>query len=198
MAVAGDRDAVACKGWASCQQCGAQAERTQGESSEGGQRAHGEAAIALKLIQQTCYGWLAGLAQKVGQQRMTLLGEHAFGVELHPLNVGEIAVAQAHDRAVVEPGGDLEAVGQRLALGDQAVVSGGGERVGQTLKHALAAVVHRRGFAVHQLLCPHHLAAIYLGDRLVAQAHAQGGDGGAELLQHLQTHSRLIWIAGAW
>ena len=50
---------------------------------------------------------------------------------------------------------------------------------------------------MHQLAGAHHLAAVHLGDRLMAQAHPEGGNGGAQLAQHLQAHPRLIGVAGA-
>ena len=51
------------------------------------------------------------LGEEIAQQLVAVLGEHALGVELHPLEVRIVAMAQAHDRAVLEPGGDLQAVG---------------------------------------------------------------------------------------
>ena len=46
-------------------------------------------------------------------------------------------------RAGVEPGRDLRASGQALEEGEQAVVAGGGEGIGQPPEHPAAAVVHR-------------------------------------------------------
>ena len=69
-----------------------------------------------------------------------MIGEHAFGVELHPLQVRMLPVPQAHDRAVFEPGGHLETVRQGVALGDQRVVTGGRQRLGQSREHAITFV----------------------------------------------------------
>ena len=54
-----------------------------------------------------------------------------------------LPVPQAHDRAVLEPGGHLEAVRQGVAFGDQGVVAGGRQRLGQSREHAVALVQHR-------------------------------------------------------
>ena len=53
-----------------------------------------------------------GFLQEVRQQLMTGIGEHAFGMELHPLHVWVPAMPQTHDRAVLKPGCDLQAVRQ--------------------------------------------------------------------------------------
>ncbi len=81
-----------------------------------------------------------------------------FGVELHPVH-GPALVPQAHDLAVVGPGGDLQHVRQGFALDRQAVVARGGEGVRDALEHALAVVMDRAGLAVHQGLGADHLAA---------------------------------------
>ena len=65
-----------------------------------------------------------GFPQEIGQQLVAFIGEHALRVELHPLQVLMLPVPQAHDRAVLEPGGHLEAVRQGFALGDQGVIAG--------------------------------------------------------------------------
>ena len=74
-------------------------------------------------------------------------------MELHALD-RQLAVAQAHDRAVGGLGGDLEHVGQPSAIDHEGVVAGGLERVGQAGEHAGAVVVHERRLAVHQLRAP--------------------------------------------
>ena len=60
-------------------------------------------------------------------------------MELHALD-RELAVAQAHDEAVLGLGADLEHVGHGVALDDERVVAGGGERGGHAAEHARAVV----------------------------------------------------------
>ena len=81
----------------------------------------------------------AGHAQERRQQVEPHLGQHALGVELHAVH-RQLAVTHAHHDALGVPGGELEAVGQRL-VDDQRVVAGRRERVGQAGEHA----ARRRG-----------------------------------------------------
>ena len=112
-------------------------------------------------------------ARKCPQQVVAVLGQDRLGVELHALDV-ELAVAQAHDHAVVGAGGDLEHVGDRVGVDDERVVAGGLERVGEPGEHAGALVVDLRGLAVHDRRRPHDVAAVDLADALVAEADARG------------------------
>ena len=82
-------------------------------------------------------------------------------------------MAQAHDRAVVGLGGDLEHVGHDVAVDDERVVAGRLERVGQAGEHARAVVADQRRLAVHHLGRAHDVAAEDLADALVAEAHAE-------------------------
>jgi hypothetical protein len=91
------------------------------------------------------------------------------------------AVAQAHDRAVLQPGGDFQAGGQRGAFDDQRMIARGLEGRGQAAEHALSLVVHGAHLAVHDLAGAHHLAAEGLADGLVAEAHAQKRHAGTRL-----------------
>src|SRR5262249_5113754 len=75
--------------------------------------------------------------------------QEALRVELHAVQ-RPLAVADAHDLALVGPGADDEVgVGERLALDDQAVVARRLERVGQPREDPLVVVVDRRRLAVH-------------------------------------------------
>src|SRR5690606_3620943 len=120
---------------------------------------------SMHRVSASCAVIVMSVLQEIAQQRVAVLGEDRFGVELHALDA-QLAMAQAHDLAVVGPRGDLEAVGQRLALDRQRVVADRGERVGQPAKDADPRVVDRRGLAVHHLLRAHHLAAERRADRL--------------------------------
>ncbi len=48
------------------------------------------------------------LRKEIAQQRVAVLGQDRFRMELHALD-GELAMAHAHDLAVLALGGDLEA-----------------------------------------------------------------------------------------
>ena len=67
------------------------------------------------------------LLQEVGQEVVAGLGEHTLWVELNPLQMVVIAVAQPHHGAVFQFGGHLKAVRQAAAFRNQAVVTRGCE-----------------------------------------------------------------------
>src|SRR5690606_11438199 len=76
---------------------------------------------SMQRVSASCAVIVMSALQEIAQQRVAVLGENRFGVELHALDA-QLAMAQAHDLAVVGPRSDLEAVGQRLALDRQRVV----------------------------------------------------------------------------
>src|SRR6218665_1402859 len=114
----------------------------------------------------------SALLQEVLQQRVAMLGQDAFGVELHALDRQRL-VAHAHDLAVFGPGRDFEHLGATGALDGQRVVAVDRELPGQAGEQALLRGVDDAGFAVHQLPGPHDGAAERGADALVTQAHAQ-------------------------
>ena len=105
---------------------------------------------------------------------MTMLTSDAFWMELHAFD-GQVAVAQAHDRAVFQPGRDLKAVGQTLAVNDQGMIARALKRRWKVGKDTLAVVMHRTELAMHDLARAHDLATERLTDCLVAKAHPQQG-----------------------
>lgn len=80
-----------------------------------------------------------------------MLAGDAFRVELHALD-RQGAMAQAHDGAILQPGGDLEAIGQAFALDHQRVIASGEEGRGQAAEHAFAFVIHLAHLAMHDLV----------------------------------------------
>ena len=87
---------------------------------------------------------------------------------------GQLAVAQAHDRAVLlRPRRHLE-LGRQPGLGDdQRVVPRRDERPGEPAEHAAAVVLDRRRLAVHRDAGAHDRAAEDRADRLVPEADAE-------------------------
>lgn len=134
--------------------------------------------------------------QEVAQQLVPRLGQYTFRVELHPLQVGVVAVAQAHDGVltILQPCGNLQAVGQGGALHHQGVVTGGGQGLGQPAEYPFLLVVDSRGLPVHGSTGTHHVSTKTLGHGLVTQAHPQHGRCGSQLMNHLQAHPRLIRV----
>src|SRR5258708_28017002 len=101
--------------------------------------------------------------------------EKGVGVERHALH-GELAVAHAHDLAVLGFCGDLEAAGQGPAPDRQRMVTRRHERARQSAKHAEAEMADRRGFSVDDSARMHDLAPESLAHRLRTKSHAQSRD----------------------
>lgn len=97
---------------------------------------------------------------------------------------GEFAVAQPHDFALGGLGGDLEAVGEGLALDDEGVVAGGGEALGKSAEKVLAVVADGGGLAVHETVGTDDFASEMLSDGLVPEADAEEGDLAGEGFDH--------------
>ena len=83
------------------------------------------------------------LAQEVGQQLVPCFCEHALRMELHPLQMGVVAMAQPHDRSILEPGGDFKALRKGFPFSNQAVISGRGQGLGKPGKDAFTAMLNR-------------------------------------------------------
>src|SRR5690606_41219158 len=85
----------------------------------------------------------------------------------------QLIVLKAHDRAVIGPGGNLQAGGEGFALDRQRVVAGGLKRAWQAAEHTLAVVVDGAQFAVHEFGCTHDTAAESLPERVMAETDAK-------------------------
>ena len=69
------------------------------------------------------------LTQEVGQQLVPCFCEHTFRMELHPLQMGVVAMAQPHDRSVFEPTNALFEVLAHWLDAQEMPVRVAGERV---------------------------------------------------------------------
>ncbi len=127
---------------------------------------------------------------------MAVFGEQGFGVELYAFHRQRF-VAHAHDLAVVGPGGDFQAVGQCVAVDNQAVIAGAGNRIGQLAEHALVVVVNRRDFAVHQRFGAYGVAAEGLADGLMAEADAHNRQFAGEMADGVYRNTGFFGGAGA-
>src|SRR4051794_1975962 len=116
-----------------------------------------------------------GSGKEVREQLLAGVGQHRLGVELDALG-GQLAMADAHKHAATVRG-RLEAVGQALLVDDERVVAADLQRVVEPFVDRAAVVVDRRGLAMHRHVAD-HLATERLGQRLVAQAHAERGHAG--------------------
>src|SRR5688572_11944753 len=103
----------------------------------------------------------------------------------------------AHDLAVLGPGGDLQVGRYRLRQDHQRVVPRGRERIGQAGEDALTVVADLRRLAVHLRLRARHRATKRLADRLVTQTDAQDGRVSAQAVDDLQRDPGLVGGPGA-
>src|SRR5690349_20563444 len=110
-------------------------------------------------------------AEKIREHSMTVLRQNRFGVKLHALDV-ELAMAHAHDFAVLGPRGKFQTGRNARPLDGERMVARRLEWIRQPLKHALRGVLNQRGLAVHNLPRAHDLAAECLADRLMAETDA--------------------------
>lgn len=68
-------------------------------------------------------------------------------------------MADAHDLSVFGPCSNFQAVWQAFPFNGEGMVTGHGERIGQSPENACAIVEHRRDLAMHHLLGMDNLAA---------------------------------------
>jgi len=93
-------------------------------------------------------------------------------MKLHPVD-RQLAMTQAHDLLFCRLGGDLEAIGQRLAFYNQRMVARRFEGIRQPREHPFAVVLDRRGLSMHEPRCADDVAPKHLPDALVAEADAE-------------------------
>src|SRR4029434_10339554 len=130
------------------------------------------------------------LSEEIAQQRVSLLGQYRFRMELNALD-GELTMANTHDLAVLAFGGDIQARGQRRSLDRERMISRRGQRVGQPGKRACTAVRDRGELAVHHALRTHDAPTERLADRLVPEADAEDRDLACEALHQRHRNARL-------
>src|SRR4051794_11588471 len=112
------------------------------------------------------------LGKEALQQRLAVRGEHRLRVELHPEG-RQGAVAHRHQHPAA-PRRRRERVGQ-LRVDHERVVAPHRERARQPLEQPGPVVLDLRGLAVHGHVAD-HAAPVGLGERLVAEADAEGRD----------------------
>mmetsp|Transcript_20777 Transcript_20777/g.79652 ORF Transcript_20777/g.79652 Transcript_20777/m.79652 type:complete len:235 (-) Transcript_20777:5988-6692(-) len=130
-----------------------------------------------------------------------MLAEDGLGVELHAFagrgRAGQLAVAHAHDLAVLAARGDLQYRRAARLLDDEGVVADHAELARQTAEHAALVGRDGAGLAVHLALRADDPAAQGLAHGLVAQAHAQHRLFAEEMPDGIHAHAGLVGRAGA-
>lgn len=110
-------------------------------------------------------------------------------------------VAKSHDFAidswVLGPGGDDQVFADGFGGDAEAVITGGGEGVGESLEDSLAIVVDLRDLAVHETGGADDGFVEDFGHTLVPEADAEDGDEGAELADDFFGDAGFAGCAGA-
>ena len=78
-----------------------------------------------------------------------------------------------HNNTVIGLRRNVQTIGHAVRRNDQRVIARDGERVGQAIKHPVAAMLNMAQLAVHDFLSPHNLAAKGLANILMAEANAE-------------------------
>ena len=128
---------------------------------------------------------------EVAQDRAPVLGGDRLGVELHaPQRAG--AVLEPHHDVVVRPRRHAQVRGHRAD--GQRVVAHGREALRDAVEQAAPVVVDRAQPAVHHLRRVLDRPARDVGERLVAEAHAEHRDVGA--LERVQRDADVALVLG--
>jgi hypothetical protein len=106
-------------------------------------------------------------------------------------------VTDSHDFVFGGPGGHLEIGGECAGADDEGVIAGGFEGVGEACEDAIAVMEDGGGFAVHQAPVALDGSAPGVANALVAEAYAEGGEFGAEVLEDFVGDAGLFGAAGA-
>src|SRR6516225_472553 len=113
--------------------------------------------------------------EKIFQEQMTVLGGDAFGVELHAVHRQPV-MRKPHHQTVLGLGRDVQIARHALALDHQRMIARRFERGVDAAKHAPAAMLDLRQFAMNGDRRPHDLAAEGLADCLMAEADSENRD----------------------
>src|SRR5580692_5555155 len=130
---------------------------------------------------------------EIAKDGVAVRREDRLGMKLNPLD-GERGVPDAHDLSMrAAPSGrrDDELSRQTLRVDRQRVISTPANGARDPSKDAGAVVLDVRHFSVRDLRRRANAGAKDMGDRLVAQADAEDGNGGAEVPNDLEADPRL-------
>jgi len=101
-------------------------------------------------------------------------------------------MAHRHDLALGGVGAHFQFWRQALGGCDQRVVTSHLARLRQAREQRARVVAYEGRLAVHETPGAHHVAAEYLDDRLVAEAHAEHRDPPGEGTDHLHGDSGIV------
>ncbi len=121
-----------------------------------------------------------------------MLGTDRLRVKLHPPK-RTITMLERHDEVVLSPGGDAQAIGNRLRH-DERMVTDSLEILGNPVEKHAAVVMNPAGASMNRLWGVHDLAAENGCHALNAETHAQ--DRHARLEQDLAADAEVASVVG--
>src|ERR1022692_4219607 len=125
---------------------------------------------------------------------MAMLGQYRLRVKLNALD-RKLAMAHAHDLAVVAFRRDLQARRHAATVDHQRMIAGGREWTDQSLEYTLASMLDRGHLAVHYATRANDAPSEGLADGLVTEAHAKNGNFTREALHHRDRNARFVGSA---
>src|SRR5439155_23684268 len=122
--------------------------------------------------------------KKITQNLAATFCQNTLGMELDAPD-WELFVLHAHNLAFFSFGSNFEAVGQRLALDYQRMVTRRGKRIRHALEKVFPVMFNQRGLAMHHPIIDHDISAENMADALMAEADAQRWNARAEIANDL-------------
>jgi hypothetical protein len=130
------------------------------------------------------------------QAAVSFRSQDRLRMKLHGFH-RQLAVAQAHDDAVVGLGGDFQARRGTSRTRVERMIAAHLETLRQSFEHTRAASAHPRRLAVHGVIEHAQLAAERLHHALQSQAHAEHRNAQPHRLFHQIGHAEIGGTAGA-
>src|SRR5580765_891354 len=139
--------------------------------------------------------------EEVFDQFLPLVGENAFGMELHALQ-REFPVPQAHDDsrpvALHDMCADFEFGGQIVFRNNERVVAGSSHWRIQPAENRLPIMLNAAGLAMHQILGAHDPSSECLAERLMSETHPQYRHFSRKVADQRHADPGVCGCAGPW
>src|SRR3989344_2319418 len=123
--------------------------------------------------------------------------KNSFALPLAPCPLPLIFIPYSHYLPLLCPCADFKTVRKGIFFYQERVIPCCLKRVFNAFKYGLAVVVNRRGFAVHEPLCPYNLSAISIANGLMSKTDPQYRNLSCKFLYNLNRHPCLFRVTWA-
>src|SRR5579885_2152101 len=134
--------------------------------------------------------------QKVPDEMLSILGQHAFRVKLNAFD-RMTAMAQTHDGPILCTRCDLQFRWEPFFRNDERMVASAGHGIAQVLEDGLTIMRDLAGLAMHYLWRADHFSAKGCTDGLMAQAHPKYGNFAGKVANQINGDAGVLRRAGA-